>query len=509
MAKTPQQLEFTSFWRTFVLLIALVALPSAGLSGFGVLAIVNERAAVEKRLELIWSGKLQAVGDDLLVTLREARVTSSDNGLIIEDANREALSDASFVLRGEAVTTADPKLRAAVIGATPTLNSVSERTVYLTTQGSLLLAAKREGDVVKGARIPLERLGGLMSSLNEKHRGNESVKFELQPVKREEADPQGGLVNKVVSEVVQAQKNALGPRPLAALVLPSPLQDLQLAALPLNEDVVAIASTRNRIIYTVLLVLFYAALAIGVVYTARTLYREAKLSRLKTDFVSLVSHELRTPLTSIRMFIETLSLGRVTDPAQTQEVLGMLSKETERLSELIERVLDWARLESGRRTYHRAPVTVDDLVDTSLAAFRAQRFNATVALTVDVPKDLPAVDVDRDAIAGALLNLVQNAYKYTGEVKKIDVRARAEKKGIAIDVVDNGVGIAPRDRKRVFDRFYRVDNLLTRKTEGSGLGLAIARRIVEAHGGTISVKSEVGKGSTFTLHLPIAKEARA
>lgn len=512
MAKTPQQLEFTSFWRTFVLLIVLVALPSAGLSGFGVLAIVNERAAVEKRLELIFGGKLQRVGDELLGALQAAKVTSTDNGLVVVDAQGQTLSDAPFVLRGEAVVAQDPKLRIAVTAATPTLSVVTERQVYLTVstlQGPLLLVARREGDLVKGANVPLERLSGLVASASAKELGNEPVKFQLQPVKRDLSDPQGGLVNKVVTEVVQAQQNAMGPRPLALQVLPSPLQDLQLAALPLNEDVVATASTRNRIIYSVLLVLFYAALAVGVVYTARTLYREAKLSRLKTDFVSLVSHELRTPLTSIRMFIETLSLGRVTDPAQTQQVLAMLAKETERLSELIERVLDWARIESGRRVYHRTPVPVDDVVNASLTAFRAQRLNANVALTVDVPKDLPPVDVDRDAIAGALLNLVQNAYKYTGEVKTILVRAVPERKGIAIDVVDNGVGIAPRDRKKVFDRFYRVDNLLTRKTEGSGLGLAIAKRIVEAHGGTISVKSEVGKGSTFTLHLPIATEKRA
>jgi len=132
-----------------------------------------------------------------------------------------------------------------------------------------------------------------------------------------------------------------------------------------------------------------------------------------------------------------------------------------------------------------------------------------VLLSCEVPDGLPAVAVDRDAIAGALLNLLQNAYKYSGDDKRITVRARTEPKGVAIDVQDNGVGIAQRERKRIFEGFYRVDDLLTRKTEGSGLGLAIAKRIVEAHRGKITVKSDLGKGSTFTLHLPLAVEGRA
>jgi signal transduction histidine kinase len=262
-------------------------------------------------------------------------------------------------------------------------------------------------------------------------------------------------------------------------------------------------------VYTVLLVIFYLTLALGGVFTARALYREAQLSHLKTDFVSLVSHELRTPLTSIRMFIETLLLGRITDPQQTREVLGVLAKETERLSELIERVLDWSRIESGRKWYERAPVPVADLVNASLAAFRAQTLDAKVTLRTEVPADLPRVEVDPDAIAGAVLNLLQNAFKYTGDDKQIAVRARHEHRAVVIEVEDNGVGIPPRDRKRIFERFYRVDNLLTRKTAGSGLGLAIARRIVEAHGGRIQVRSEIGKGSCFSIHLPVSERPEA
>jgi two-component system phosphate regulon sensor histidine kinase PhoR len=185
-----------------------------------------------------------------------------------------------------------------------------------------------------------------------------------------------------------------------------------------------------------------------------------------------------------------------------KDILGMLSRETERLSSLIDRVLDWSRIESGRKTYHRDAWEVREVVDASLDALRAQRLNEPSRVEVQVQEGLPRLDVDRDAMAGALLNLLQNAYKYSGEDQRISLRAIREPKGVAIEVEDHGVGIAPRDRKRIFERFYRVDNLLTRKTSGSGLGLAIARRIVEAHGGSISLRSELGKGSTFTIHLP-------
>jgi signal transduction histidine kinase len=309
-----------------------------------------------------------------------------------------------------------------------------------------------------------------------------------------------------MSEVAQARANALGPQVLAERVLAPPLQDFRLVVLPTGEDPVARASTRNRAVYGVLLGLFYLTLTFGVVYTGRVLYREARLSRMKTDFVSLVSHELRTPLTSIRMFIETLALGRIKEPAQTQEVLQLLARETERLSSLIERVLDWSRIESGRKVYQRALMPAATLVDAAVAAFRAQRLDGgQVDFTVDVPEGLPSVDVDRDAVAGALLNLLQNAYKYTGTEKRIALSARRDGRWIDLSVEDNGMGIAAKERKRIFERFYRVDNLLTRRTEGSGLGLAIAKRIVEAHGGRISVHSEPGKGSRFTIQLPVGK----
>jgi len=183
----------------------------------------------------------------------------------------------------------------------------------------------------------------------------------------------------------------------------------------------------------------------------------------------------------------------------------MLSSETARLSSMIENVLDWARIEQGRKQYHLERTPAREVVDAAVAAFRAQRVGAVMDFAVEAPEVLPDVDVDRDALAGALLNLLQNAFKYTGTDKKIRLRAVNDGGDVTLEVEDNGRGIARREHRRIFERFYRVDDLLTRATEGSGLGLAIAQRTVAAHHGRISVDSTVGKGSTFRIHLPAAK----
>jgi signal transduction histidine kinase len=495
--------ELSAFRRTFALLIALVVLPSAALSGFGVLAIINERAAVEKKLEDAWSGKLSSVSQRFAEVLAEAKEIPRTDGVELVGPNERRLSEAPFVIKDGRVETRDARLQNILTAMRGSLESQPAVFSAADLQGAVLLVKRTDPNgTVRGAKLSAEALQAVVDDLaHEQDAGEAAVRFELRPTKREVPD---GLVGKLVSEVVQARREALSPAALAERVLPPPLDDFRLVALPMGQDPVTQASTRNRAIYVALLLVFYGTLAYGIVYTARSLYREAKLSRLKTDFVSLVSHELRTPLTSVRMFIETLALGRVKEPHQAQQVMEMLLRETERLSDLIERVLDWARIESGRRIYKRETLPVKDVIDAALAAFQTQRLNAAVELEVKVPAELPSVNVDKEAIAGAVLNLLQNAYKYGGDPKRVTVRARPEAKAVAIDVEDYGIGISPRDRKRIFDRFYRVDNLLTRKTEGSGLGLSIASRIVEAHGGRISVRSEVGQGSCFTVHLPKA-----
>jgi signal transduction histidine kinase len=267
-------------------------------------------------------------------------------------------------------------------------------------------------------------------------------------------------------------------------------------------------TTTIVVVYIALLAVFLVTLITGVVITGRLIYEETRLSRLKTDFVSHMSHELRTPLTSIRLFIDTLKLGRAT-PEEEAECLDLLARETERLSEMIERVLGYARLKAGRRIFVQTPVDVTEIVDDAIAAFRAQTIAQpqprSLEIDKDIAADLAAIHVDRDAIVEALLNLLGNAWKYTGPDKRITVFARPGRRGrVVVGVQDNGPGLPKQEHGPIFERFYQANALLSSKQPGSGLGLAITKALIEGQGGRVGVDSEPGKGSRFWLDLHVA-----
>ena len=259
--------------------------------------------------------------------------------------------------------------------------------------------------------------------------------------------------------------------------------------------------------FGVLILVFCALLLAGTILLVVTLGRQADVSRLQADFLSKVSHDFRTPLTSIRMFVETLRENRIEDPERRERILALLSQETGRLSTLIDRLLEFARLESGQLRYIPKSMDIRDVVETVVARFEPRTVGADVQLTTEIAGDLPLLLADSDALEEVVQNLLDNAFKYTGAEKRIAVDVRRAGRDVELSVSDNGPGIARADQNRIFDSFYRVDDRLSRATEGSGLGLALTRHIVHAHGGKIRVESEPGKGARFVVALPPIKSA--
>ena len=275
--------------------------------------------------------------------------------------------------------------------------------------------------------------------------------------------------------------------------------------LTLGILILVFGSQPRDYVFGILLLALVVTTIIGTVATLVTLYREAYLSRLQTDFVNKVSHDLRTPLTSIRMFVETLQMGRLPEPERQQEAFAIIASETERLSALINRLLDWARMESGKRSYDQSVEPVEVVVDAALRAVEPLRIQSRAELVREVAPGLPPLQGDRDAIVDALVDLLQNAFKYTGPDKRIVLSADMEGNAVRLRVIDNGPGIPGADQPRIFDKFYRGKDPLQRTIEGSGLGLSMVKHIVEAHQGTVGVASELGKGATFTILLPPAE----
>src|SRR5262245_7133675 len=268
-----------------------------------------------------------------------------------------------------------------------------------------------------------------------------------------------------------------------------------------------IAMRRQRLVFMSAFALLLVVIALGLGATYRLVRRESEAARLKSDFVANVSHDLKTPLSLIRMFAETLEMNRVGDEATRREYYAVITRESERLTRLIDNVLDFSRIEDGRQRYDIRPGPVEPVIQEVIEAFRHALVQQGFAVDVEVESDLPDVPIDAESIKQALANLVDNAIKYSGEGRRLRVSARRVGDEVRVEVADDGIGIPPGETERIFEKFYRIGRSETQGRRGSGVGLALVKHIAEAHGGRVTVESRVGQGSRFTLHLPIAAAA--
>jgi signal transduction histidine kinase len=241
----------------------------------------------------------------------------------------------------------------------------------------------------------------------------------------------------------------------------------------------------------------------GVFLTYRNVSREMNLARLKSDFVANVSHELRTPLALIRLYAETLELGRLTAKEKYQDYYRIIREESERLTALINNILDFSRIEAGRKEYEFKETNLPDLVHSTLDSYRFQIEQNGFAFEENISRDIPPVNVDREAIARSLLNLVNNALKYSKDQKFIGVSLYRSNGCVKLEVRDHGIGIPPGELEKIFEKFYRCGDPLVHNIKGSGLGLSLVRHIVRAHGGDVQVESAPEQGSKFTIALPL------
>jgi nitrogen-specific signal transduction histidine kinase len=269
-------------------------------------------------------------------------------------------------------------------------------------------------------------------------------------------------------------------------------------------DVLEEAAGRNIAVYTWTGMLVIGLILVSGALAAKSIGRQVKINRLKNDFIATVTHELKTPLASMRVLVDTLLEGHYREPGRVTEYLQLISRENERLSRLIDNFLTFSRMERNKQAFRMQLTDPAGIARTAAEAVKTKFAKGTCDFVADIAADLPLVHADPDAMVTVLVNLLDNAYKYTNDEKRIRMDVSSGNGSVRFVVTDNGIGIPRRALGRIFKRFYQVDRSLSRRAEGCGLGLSIAQFIIEAHNGTIRVDSKPGRGSTFTVTLPVA-----
>lgn len=258
-------------------------------------------------------------------------------------------------------------------------------------------------------------------------------------------------------------------------------------------------------------VLALATLGAAMLMQTRAARREMKLADMKAAFVADVSHELKTPLALIRMFAETLQEGRVASEEKRREYYGVMVREAQRLTNLINNILDFSRIEAGKKQYHFGPTDVGALVRRTFDSFQPQLEQAGFEHRLSIAENLPAIEADAESVERALINLINNAVKYSEDDRFVGVDVardtRRGRRGVLISVQDRGIGVRPEDRGLLTEGFFRSSDARVRNVGGTGLGLALVKQIADAHHGSLDVESRLVKGSAFRLFLPETRGA--
>jgi signal transduction histidine kinase/tetratricopeptide (TPR) repeat protein len=290
-----------------------------------------------------------------------------------------------------------------------------------------------------------------------------------------------------------------------ALALTFRLFPLPWKLLIYHPEIKALEKTARREIffYGVLITVIVVLMLLGAVLIVRDISRESETTRVKTEFVHNISHELKTPLTLIRLYGETLQRKENLTNEEKKDCYEIITKESERLSHLINNVLDFSRIEMGRKEFDLKKGNLADVIGDTLESYRYHLEKKGFVIHKDIATDLPEMNFDGEAIASVLINLLSNAMKFSQKEKEVTVKLFRDNGNAVIQVTDKGIGISPKDLPKIFERFYQSENKVVSETRGSGLGLTLVKHITEAHGGKIEVESEVGKGSRFTVRIPL------
>jgi len=265
-------------------------------------------------------------------------------------------------------------------------------------------------------------------------------------------------------------------------------------------DQISRARTQKNLIY---IVLVNIVLIFGLSYLIRNVIKEMRLAQMKTDFVANVSHELRTPLALIQMQAEMLEMGRVRTNEKKMHYYRTIMNESVRLTQLINNILDFSRIESHKKEFNLKPTDISTLVTNTLGIYRFHIEQKGFVLQKNIAKNIPSVELDEEAVKLALVNLINNAIKFSEKEKRIILTLNKQAKTVVVSIQDFGIGIPESEHKKIFEKFYRIGNSLVHNTKGSGLGLSLVKHIMEIHNGKVVVKSKTGEGSTFSLIFPV------